>query len=121
MATHNTYGKIGEDMAVAYLEKNGYVIKHRNWRWNRKELDIVAQKDDMLIIVEVKSRKNELFGLPEEAVDGRKIRHIISSADAYIKKFCIDCPVRFDIISIIGDKEEHVIQHIENAFFPPIW
>lgn len=121
MATHNTYGKIGEDMAAAYLEKNGYVIKHRNWRWNRKELDIVAQKDDMLIIVEVKSRKNELFGLPEEAVDGRKIRHIISSTDAYIKKFCIDSPVRFDIISIVGDKEEHVIQHIENAFFPPIW
>ncbi len=121
MATHNTYGKNGEDIAVAYLEKNGYTIRNRNWRWNREEIDIVAQKGDVLIIVEVKSRKNELFGLPEDAVDERKMHHIISSADAYVKKFCIDNPVRFDIISVIGDKEEHVIRHIENAFSSPIW
>lgn len=121
MAIHNTYGKIGEDIAATFLEKQGYTIRHRNWRWNRKELDIVAQKDGILVFVEVKSRRNDVFGLPEDAVNERKIRHIVASADAYIKKFSMDCPVRFDIISIIGDEKEYDVQHIEDAFFSPIW
>lgn len=54
MAAHNTLGKTGEDAAVAYLERNGYTINHRNWRKNRLELDIVAVKDGLLIVVEVK-------------------------------------------------------------------
>ena len=49
MAAHNTLGKTGEDAAVAYLERNGYTINHRNWRKNRLELDIVAVKDGLLI------------------------------------------------------------------------
>ena len=53
MAAHNTLGKTGEDAAVAYLERNGYTINHRNWRKTRLELDIVAVKDGLLIVVEV--------------------------------------------------------------------
>ena len=55
MAAHNTLGKTGEDAAVAYLERNGYTINHRNWRKNRLELDIVAGKDGLLIVVEGKN------------------------------------------------------------------
>lgn len=87
----------------------------------KKDLDIVAEKDGTLIIVEVKTRRDRRFGSPEEAVDNRKIRHIIASTDAYIKHFKTDLPVRFDILTVTGMKPPFHIAHIEDAFFPPIW
>ena len=77
MAAHNTLGKDGEDAAVAYLERNGYVILHRNWRKNHLELDIVAVKDELLIVVEVKTRSNTEYIEPQDAVNWQKIRHIV--------------------------------------------
>lgn len=121
MAAHNELGKEGEAEATAYLQDRGYTILHRNWRSGRFELDIVAQKDKELIVTEVKTRRNEDYGLPEEAVTARKIRHIVASTDAYLKRFEIDLPVRFDIITIVGTEPPFRIEHIEEAFFPPIW
>ena len=121
MAEHNDLGKEGEDAACAYLESKGYTIRNRNWRWRKLELDIVAEHQHSLIVVEVKTRRNDLFGNPEEAVTDAKIRHIVRATDAYLKKFCIDFPVRFDIISVTGTIPPFHIEHIEDAFFPPLW
>lgn len=121
MATHNELGKEGEAEAAAYLQDKGYTILHRNWHAGRKELDIVAEKDKELVIVEVKTRRNEEFGNPEDAVTPRKIRNIVASADSYIKLFAIDLPVRFDIITIVGIRPPFKIEHIEEAFLPPVW
>lgn len=121
MAAHNELGKEGEEEATAYLEAHGYTILHRNWRSGRFELDIVAEKDNELIVIEVKTRRNNEYGLPEEAVTSRKIRHIVSSTDSYLKKYAIDLPVRFDIITVVGTQPPFQIEHIEEAFFPPIW
>lgn len=121
MAAHNALGKAGEDAAAAYLEKNGYTIRDRNWRKNHLELDIVATKDGELIIVEVKTRSNTDYTEPQEAVDRQKIRRIVIAADAYIKHFCIDAPVRFDIITAVGDIGAFKIEHIEDAFYPPMF
>ena len=99
MAIHNALGKAGEDAVAAYLEHNGYVIRDRNWRKNRLELDIVATKDNGLIIVEVKTRSNTEYIKPQDAVNWQKIRRIVIAADAYVKHFRIDAPVRFDIIT----------------------
>ncbi len=121
MAAHNELGKEGEEEAAAYLEAHGYTILHRNWRSGRFELDIVAEKDNELIVIEVKTRRNNEYGLPEEAVTSRKIRHIVSSTDSYLKKYAIDLPVRFDIITVVGTQPPFQIEHIEEAFFPPIW
>ncbi|WP_300724542.1 YraN family protein [uncultured Bacteroides sp.] len=121
MADHNTLGKEGEDAAVNYLLQEGYQIRHRNWRFRRKELDIVAEKDGELIVIEVKTRRNEEFGSPEDAINARKIRNIISSTDAYLKKFQLDLPVRFDIITLVGEQPPFKIEHIKEAFLPPIW
>lgn len=121
MAVHNELGKEGEGIATGYLAGNGYRIRHRNWRSGKKEIDIVAEKEGELVIVEVKTRRNDAFGNPEDAVDDRKIRNIISSADAYIRKFEIDLPVRFDIITIIGEEPPFRIEHITDAFLPPVW
>lgn len=89
MAIHNALGKAGEDAVAAYLEHNGYVIRDRNWRKNRLELDIVATKDNGLIIVEVKTRSNTEYIKPQDAVNWQKIRRIVIAADAYVKHFAL--------------------------------
>ncbi len=116
MAKHNDLGIKGEDMACSHLEKEGYIIIERNWRWRKLEIDIIAKKDDELVVIEVKTRQNNLFGEPEDAITERKIRNIINAADIYIKKKQIDISVRFDIISITGNNDNFEIKHIENAF-----
>ena len=121
MAAHNELGKEGEDESVRFLTEKGYTILHRNWRSGKYELDIVAQHLDELVIVEVKTRRNTLYGDPETAIDNRKIRRILSSTNAYLQKYDIDMNVRFDIINVIGIQKPFHIEHIENAFYPPIW
>ena len=103
--------------------QKGYTILHRNWRAGKKELDIVAMDNQQktLVVVEVKTRKNRLFGEPEEAINDTKIRRIVSSTDTYLRKFAIDLPVRFDIIAIVGEKPPFQIEHLEDAFYSPIW
>jgi putative endonuclease len=120
MAEHNELGKDGESVAVAYLKENGYEILHTNWRKGHLELDIVAKTEDELVIVEVKTRSGGSIIEPEDAVTNQKIRNIIAAADAYIKFFDIDLPARFDIISVIGKSPNFEIDHIEDAFYPPV-
>lgn len=121
MAEHNELGKAGEDAAVTYLENNDYVIRHRNWRKGHLELDIVAAKANELVIVEVKTRSNTDFSRPEDAVDPIKIRRTVRAADTYIKLFQIDVPVRFDIVTVVGTKENFKIEHLKEAFYPPMF
>ena len=106
---------------MRFLEQKGYTIRHRNWRSGHKELDIVATDGHTLVVAEVKTRRDENFGTPEAAVDNRKIRRIVASTDAYLRLFEIDLPVRFDIVSVVGNEPPFRIEHIENAFLPPIW
>lgn len=116
MARHNILGTKGEEMACRFLESKGYIILERNWRWRKLELDIIATINDELIIVEVKTRRNNNFGEPENAITDYKIKNIINAADVYVKKNRTDMSVRFDIISITGTDEDSEIKHIENAF-----
>jgi putative endonuclease len=120
MAEHNELGKDGESAAVAYLKENGYKILHTNWRKGHLELDIVAKTEDELVFVEVKTRSGGSITDPEDAVTNQKIRNIIAAADVYIKFFDIDLPARFDIISVIGKNSDFEIDHIEDAFYPPV-
>ena len=120
MAEHNLLGKAGEDLAADYLAAKGYVIRHRNWRAGRHELDIVAERDGRLVVVEVKTRRNDAYGRPDEAVDERKVRGIVAATDAYLQAFAMDVPVRFDVITVVGSATECRIDHIEDAFYPPL-
>src|SRR5574344_599536 len=121
MAKHNILGFNGEQIAAEYMESRGFKILHRNWRSGHKELDMVTTKDNQLVVIEVKTRYSDIYGQPQDAVDARKIRKIVSATDSYIKLFSIDMPVRFDIITIILGERESQIEHIEDAFFSPIW
>lgn len=121
MAQHNDFGKISEDKAVAYLMAHGYTIRDRNWRIGHKEIDIIAQKNDTIAIIEVKARKSDRYGDPTEAITDRKIRNLVQASNAYIHFHRINLQVRFDIISIIGEPGNQIVDHIENAFYPPLY
>ena len=120
MAKHNELGHEGEEIAAEYLRQEGYAILHRNWKalHSRHELDIVAQKDRLLVVVEVKTRASRNYGEPEDAVDWRKQQSIVAATNAYVMQYRIDLPIRFDIISIVGEGAETEIKHIERAFLP---
>lgn len=116
MAKHNELGKAGEDAAVRYLERKGYTILHRNWRFLHWELDIVAYKEGEVRVIEVKTRSSDDFKEPIEAVNHQKRMRIMKATDAYIKYFKIDEPVFFDVITLVGSEDDFKIDYIENAF-----
>lgn len=120
MAQHNDFGTLGEDIAVDYLHRKGYVLLDRNWRSGHKEIDIVARQDDTLVFVEVKARANVTYGNPEDAVTKRKMHLLVLAADAYLRCNALDCEVRFDIITITGTTQKPYIRHYEHAFRPGI-
>ena len=116
MATHNDTGRWGEDLAVAYLEKKGYTIVERDWKSGRKDIDIIALDDDVVVFVEVKTRRNHVFGEPEDAIDYRKMQSLQQAINHYIKFRHIRQEIRFDIISVVGTiGTEPDIQHIQNV------
>lgn len=121
MATHNDLGKWGEEMAVQYLREQGYTILDRDWRFGHRDLDIVARTPDGIVVVfvEVKTRTSDVVSSPHDAVDARKIKSLGAAANAYVKEFQIWDELRFDIISIIGDRSETaLLEHVEDAFNP---
>jgi putative endonuclease len=117
MAQHNDLGKKAEELAAEFLLKNGYKILARNFRFQKAEIDIISEKDDFIIICEVKARSTDVFNLPQEAVNKKKIRLLVSAADHYMKELNVTKEVRFDIISVLPDEKGNlVIEHIDNAF-----
>jgi putative endonuclease len=120
MAEHNELGKQGEELAVAYLREKGYTILDTNFRAGRNEIDIVAREGDMLVIVEVKSRRSNYFAEPEYSVTKDKQKALIRAANSYIYRKNIDLETRFDIMAIILKDEEVHINHLKDAFYPTL-
>lgn len=118
MALHNEIGKKGEALALTHLREKGYHVRETNWLYRKAELDIVAEFDDYLVVVEVKTRSSREFESPKEAVTIKKQKHIVRAADAYIQQFDIDMECRFDIVSVLIQGNEIEIEHIEDAFYP---
>lgn len=117
MANHNDLGKKAEDLAVEFLKKKGYKILIRNFRYQKAEIDIITEKDSLIVVIEVKARSTDAFNLPQEAVNKRKISLIVSATNHYLEEFNKDQEVRFDIISVLPDeKGKLVIEHITDAF-----
>ncbi|WP_456422025.1 YraN family protein [Lutibacter sp.] len=116
MAKHNELGKKGEELAVQFLQKNNYKILERNWRFKKAEVDIIAQKDTILAIVEVKTRSSDYFGNPQDFVNQKKIKLLVEAVNEYVISKDLDIEVRFDIISILKNKNSFDIKHLEDAF-----
>jgi len=115
---HNILGQKGEDLAADLLRQKGYTIRERNWKIGDLETDIIAQKGDTIVFVEVKTRSAGGFGRPEDAVDRERQIRLTAGAQAYIKHEKLDNPWRFDIIAIVMNPDKPEIEHIEDAFLP---
>ncbi|MCS7004955.1 MAG: YraN family protein [Cytophagales bacterium] len=109
-------GKEGERIACDFLEQKGYSIKEKNFRYKRAEVDIIAQKDNVLVFVEVKLRTSVRFGEPEEFVTKRKIMQLKQAAEHYVSLLTEKVFFRFDIISILKKKNTYQIEHLEDVF-----
>lgn len=117
MANHNQLGKKGEQLAVDFLIENGYDIIERNYRFNKAEVDIIAQKEDVLAIIEVKTRSTTDFGNPQDFVKPKQIKNLVKAVDEYVTVNNLDVDVRFDIIAIVKEEKQFNIEHLEDAFF----
>ena len=115
MAQHNELGKKGEQLAVDFLLKKNYKIVETNYRFQKAEVDIIAQKNNTLAVIEVKTRSTDYFGNPQDFVNPKKIKLLTSAIDNYVVEKDLDVEVRFDIIAILNQKEIK-IEHLKDAF-----
>ena len=116
MAQHNELGKRGEEMAVAHLLSKGYEIVTRNFTYQKAEVDIIARKDNVLAVVEVKTRSTPDFGDPQDFVKKKQINQLVKAIDFFVNEHNLDVEVRFDIIAIIKNKAGTRLEHLEDAF-----
>ena len=117
VARHNKLGELGEQLAVDHLIAKGYQIIERNWRYQKAEIDIMAQKNEVLAVVEVKTRSTDLFGDPQDFVNKKKIGMMVNAVDHYVCQKDLDVQIRFDIIAIIYKNDQARVMHLEDAFF----
>lgn len=107
---------MAEDLASDYLQRKGYQIKERNWRYSRAEIDIIAEADDVLIFVEVKSLSNARHH-PQNAITRYKQTLLMDAANRFMESIDYDWAVRFDVITVILDEGELLdIHHYEEVF-----
>ncbi|MBL7082852.1 MAG: YraN family protein [Candidatus Aminicenantes bacterium] len=116
--TPHALGRSGEEIALRFLKNKKYKIITKNYRLFRGEIDIIAQKRNILVFVEVKTRRSKNFGFPEESVTPSKQQQIKKIAQGFLVKNNLqDIECRFDVISLsFNDNEKFSIYHIKNAF-----
>lgn len=118
MATRSEVGAHGETLAVRHLTGRGYAVRDRNWRHGRGELDIVAERDGTIVFVEVRARRGDGFGAPEETLTPSKRAKLVETAEAYLAEHGLDdADWRVDVIAIDLDARLRVtrLEHFENA------
>lgn len=119
MALHLELGKQGEQLARTYFLKNYYEILEENWTFGKSEIDLIVYQDSTLVFVEVKTRSGNAFGEPEDFVDLPKQEQMQKAAEAYIRLMEHRGEVRFDIFSVLLNKNsEAILKHIPDAFWP---
>lgn len=112
-----SFGKLGEDNAAAFLIKNGYEILQRNYRFKKSEVDLICSRNKLMVFVEVKTRSSKAFGNPESFVSQNQQEAIIRAAEEYILERNWEGDIRFDIIAIYKKGTEEELVHFEDAFY----
>jgi putative endonuclease len=120
MAQHNQLGKAGEKEAVEFLIKQGLTIRETNWRMDKLEIDIIAQEDMVLHIVEVKTRSNDEYFDPMRAITRAKKQHMVRSANAYIKYHQLQVEIQYDVIILIGSEGNFKLEYYPDLFVPSL-
>jgi len=110
-------GNDGEQAACEHLERKGYEILVRNYRYRKAEVDLIVKHDNWLVFVEVKTRSSSFFGYPEEFVDRKKQVLIFEAAENYVYETDWNGNVRYDIVSVMITNGVMEVYHIEDAFY----
>ncbi|MCC5944182.1 MAG: YraN family protein [Bernardetiaceae bacterium] len=111
-------GTYYENLALEYLLNKGYQLLERNYRYKRSEIDIIASKEDVLVFIEVKFRRSDAFGMPEESVSDAQAERILEAAEDFIEnRLPSQDDIRFDIIAILKRQNQIEIKHFEDAFY----
>ncbi|HLK27562.1 MAG TPA: YraN family protein [Puia sp.] len=105
MAKHNDLGKEGEELAVAWFKDKDYQILHCNWRHSHYEVDIIANRNNILHFIEVKARRSKTFGYPEESVGKKKIKNLMNAAEEFLIQFPEWKRIQFNVLSILLKKD----------------
>ncbi|MDR3351063.1 MAG: YraN family protein [Prevotellaceae bacterium] len=113
-------GKAGERIAADYLRSNGFNILHVNWQQGQKELDIVAEKNNRLHVVEVRSLTSNYFMEPYQSLNKAKQRHLIAATNAYIQRYHLTMEAQIDVISIVFNNGEPTLEYLPNVIYPGI-
>ena len=120
MAEHNIIGNLGEKIASNYLFQRGYEILELQWRFKHKEVDIIAQKDGVIHIVEVKTRSSE-SETESDHITQNKMQFLIEESEFYMQEKNLSSDLQFDVVVVrIFDKLTYTVKHIENAFVSDI-
>ncbi|SNY95362.1 YraN family protein [Flagellimonas pacifica] len=117
MGKHNEFGKLGEQIAVDFLQKKGYEICFRNYRYLKAEVDVIAKIGETLVVVEVKTRTSDFLEDMQSVISPKKIKLLTLAADQYVQEHDLDIEVRFDVIIVIKKIEGFEVEHLENAFY----
>ncbi len=122
MAQHNQLGQLGEQAARDFLIARGLTIREQNWRMNKLEIDIVAHdpKDNVLHIVEVKTRTSDEHYDPLKAITRAKKSHMVAAANAYLHYYNLKCGIVYDVMLVVGQPGAFRIQYIPRAFLPAL-
>lgn len=116
MKKHLQTGKAGEALAAAWLAERGYAVLHRNWRHSYYEIDIIALKEGVLHFIEVKARKTERFGYPEEAVDRKKLHRLMKAAEIFLEQHPEWKKVQYDVIAVRWENQTPLIELFEDLY-----
>lgn len=109
-------GKSGEDIAVIFLESEGYTVLERNYHFERAEVDIVAYDNQRFIFVEVKTRSGTSFEHSEEVLSSEQFKRVMKAGQAWLYERKMEgAPVRFDLITVLIKGSEPTVQHYKNA------
>lgn len=112
------FGQEAEKRAAAYYRSLGFKVVAQNYRYRKAEIDLIAQKADLLVAVEVKARSSYAFGVPHSFISPKKIKLLVMAMDAYVQQRNLEVTVRFDVISYTLSSGKWIRDHIENAFYP---
>ena len=118
MQTNREKGINGEALAIKFLQQNEFIIEERNWRYHHLEVDIIASKDQLLHIVEVKTRHSLKYGKPEESIKKNKMTFLKNAAEAYQFQHPHWKQLQFDVIAITIENNNPIeILMIEDVYF----
>ena len=118
MSNSYNFGREAEKRVADYYSSLCFHILHKNYRYRKAEVDLIVQKEDLLVAVEVKARSSTYFGDPKSFVSKKKIQLLVMAIDAFIQQRDLAVEVRFDIISYTLERGEWRLEHLADAFYP---